>query len=48
MEQTNLTKKQMKLAKLSIPYDKIDAGDLQKIRKDGKKNTNGSPKTGKS
>jgi hypothetical protein len=38
MQQTNLTDKQQKLAKLAIPYDKIDAGDLQKIRKDGKKN----------
>ena len=32
-----LTEKQRRLAKLAIPYDKIDANDLQKIRKDGKK-----------
>jgi hypothetical protein len=32
------SQKQKKLAKLAIPYDKITAADLQKIRKDGKKN----------
>jgi len=34
----NLSAKQKKIAKLAIPYDKITAEDLQKLRKDGKKN----------
>ena len=31
--------KQKALAKIAIPFDKITAEDLQKLRKDGKKNT---------
>ena len=38
MDLPKLSAKQKKLAKLAIPYDKITAEDLQKLRKDGKKN----------